>query len=95
MNRRTESRKRNIYSNYMEEIYSNNKCILCDENKIDDGDHYKSCIAHKVEREKLLEEIKQIFKRNGIDRKVYLWFGDNIENNEDEMSWNELKINSY
>lgn len=43
MNKRTQTRKRNIYFEYMEKIYQNDKCILCKEEKQDDRDHYKVC----------------------------------------------------
>jgi len=90
--RRTLARKRNIYSNYMEEIYENNKCILCEENKIDDREHYKTCQFSTKAMHNLQNEIKQIFVEKGINKKIYLWFGEKDTQDEDNMTWNELKI---
>lgn len=95
MHKRTQSRKRNIHTIYMEKIYENRKCILCNKNLIDDREHQKKCEFSKESRSKLIKEIKEFLKEKGANKDPILWFGDEIEIDKEESTWNEQKINNY
>lgn len=91
MFKRTQNEKRNIYTKYMEEVYKDEKCILCNEG-IDDREHYKICKYNIEDYNKMLIKIKEMIINRS--KKNIAVFGD-IKENEEELSRNEIRINGY
>ena len=83
----------NIYTNYMEKIYENDICVLCDQNVVDDREHYIGCEFSKEKWEILYKEIDDIMSKNNIN-KYYRWFGNAIQTS-DEMCDLEIIIATF
>jgi hypothetical protein len=94
MYQRTINRKRNNYSRYMEEVYKNEICILCDDNICDDREHYKTCKFSINEYNTLIDDIKNIIKRRSGNKDAVIWFGNNKEI-DDGNTINEKRIEAY
>ena len=65
MYRRNQGKK-NKYSRYMEKIYKDGICILCEEEKIDDREHYNSCNFSKHNWDDIESQVKEIMEKNKI-----------------------------
>jgi hypothetical protein len=72
MHRRTKSNNINKFSLYLNKIYNDDKCILCNKNEIDDSNHYKIYIFSQKVYKQTDEKIQQIFKDKNINKKVSL-----------------------
>ncbi len=86
---KTNSRERE----YMKEVYTDNLCVLCNENTVDDRLHWRRCEYSKVEWMEMEKEIEEIIEGAG-GTNVKLWFGNKEEIDIDADN-TELNITTF
>lgn len=79
------------YIKYMDTIYYNDKCILCNNKETDDRNHWRTCSFSKEDRETIQREINYKLAELGI-KGIWLNYKDT---NKDNLPDAEFIINSF